>query len=82
MGLKSAVKATLVAIALFDTTEAALYDNPSKIKDGYVQGYPALNDSTVTKFSNWQDVTVWKGIPFAASTVSNNCWKALQPAAK
>lgn len=72
---------SLASTATFiSAASAALYDAPVQIKNGLVQGYPALNSSTVSNFSNWKDITVWKGIPFAASAAGQNRWKAPQPA--
>ncbi|KAH8435199.1 carboxylesterase/lipase family protein [Aspergillus melleus] len=60
---------------------AALYDTVIHTKYGPVQGYPAFNSSPISvNLSNWKDITVWKGIPFAASTGGQNRWKAPQPA--
>lgn len=60
---------------------AALYNTVIQTKYGSIQGYPAFNSSPAANLSNWQDITVWKGIPFAATTAYENRFKPPQPAA-
>ncbi|TVY71394.1 Fumonisin B1 esterase, partial [Lachnellula suecica] len=62
------------------SVEAQLYITTIETAYGAVQGYPAFNSSPAGNLSNWKDITVWKGIPFAASTAGNNRFRAPQPA--
>lgn len=57
---------------------AQLYNTVIETAYGGVQGYPAFNSSPVGNISNWEDITVWKGIPFAASTAGENRFRAPQ----
>ncbi|CAG7930601.1 unnamed protein product [Penicillium olsonii] len=57
----------------------ALHNTPIETKNGDVQGYPAFNSSNTGNLTHWKDITVWKGIPFAATTGGQNRWKAPQP---
>jgi carboxylesterase 2 len=65
---------------LFSGAQAALYDTVIQTKDGPVQGYPAFNSSPAGNLTRWKEITVWKGIPFAATTAGQNRFKAPQPA--
>ncbi|OJZ79607.1 hypothetical protein ASPFODRAFT_557679 [Aspergillus luchuensis CBS 106.47] len=67
------------ALSQVDLACAALYDQVIETQYGAVQGYPAFNKTPSGNLSHWRDVTVWKGIPFAASTAGENRWKAPQP---
>lgn len=69
----------LLALSLASGAHAALYDVAIETAKGLVQGYPAFNSSPKVNLSNWQDVTVWKGIPFAATTGGPNRFKPPQP---
>ncbi|KAF7184076.1 hypothetical protein CNMCM7691_004635 [Aspergillus felis] len=71
---------TTVACTLVSVTSAALYDTVIQTKYGGVQGYPAFNSTNTGNLTHWKDITVWKGIPFAATTGGQNRWKAPQPA--
>lgn len=82
MRTSSKPTAMFMALTLMSSTEAQLYKAPVQIETGLVQGYQALNSSTSSNFSNYQDITVWRGVPFAASTAGENRWKPPQPAAK
>jgi len=57
---------------------AQLYNTIIKTSNGSVQGIPAFNSTPAGNLSNWQDITVWKGIPFAASTSGENCFRPPQ----
>lgn len=61
-------------------TSAALYDHTISTKYGEIQGYPSFNSTPKGNLTNWQNIAVWKGIPFAASTAGENRWRAPQPA--
>lgn len=61
--------------------KAGLYNTIIHTKYGTVKGYPAFNDTPSGNIPNWQDITVWKGIPFAASTAYENRWRAPKPRA-
>lgn len=52
--------------------EAALYDQVINTAKGPVQGYAAFNTTPTGGLTNWEDITVWKGIPFAADTAGQN----------
>lgn len=69
-----------LACGLAPVTSAALYDTIVQIKYGAVQGYPAFNSTNTGNLTHWKDITVWKGIPFAATTAGQNRWKLPQPA--
>ncbi|GIK05794.1 hypothetical protein Aspvir_009907 [Aspergillus viridinutans] len=71
---------TAVTCTLVPVTSAALYDTVIQTKYGGVQGYPAFNSTNTSNLTHWKDITVWKGIPFAATTGGQNRWKAPQPA--
>ncbi|KAJ3539607.1 hypothetical protein NM208_g2977 [Fusarium decemcellulare] len=69
---------TVVAL-LSSAARAALYDSVIQTPNGPVQGYPAFNSSVVgLNLTNWQKVTVWKGIPFAANTSGKNRFRPPQ----
>lgn len=67
-------------LGLASVSSAALYETKIETKYGSVQGYPAFNSSNTGNLTHWKDITVWKGIPFAATTGGANRWKAPQPA--
>ncbi|WYZ36710.1 hypothetical protein EsH8_II_000216 [Colletotrichum jinshuiense] len=76
MTRKAAAGAALVQMA-----SAALYDSVIQTQHGLVQGYPAFNSTPANmSLTNWADITVWKGIPFAATTAGENRFKPPQPA--
>jgi carboxylesterase 2 len=69
-----------VLFSLVGSSSAALYDTIIETKYGSVQGYPAFNSTPSGNLTHWRDITVWKGIPFAATTAGENRWRAPQPA--
>ncbi|KAL5342274.1 alpha/beta-hydrolase [Aspergillus crustosus] len=74
-------KSTLATICgLVPFVSGALYHSVIETKYGAVQGYPAFNSSHTGNLTHWKDITVWQGIPFAATTGGQNRWKAPQPA--
>ncbi|KAI1488430.1 Alpha/Beta hydrolase protein [Biscogniauxia mediterranea] len=67
------------ALGLAPVARAALYDTVINTPNGPVQGYPAFNSSPANmNLTNWRDVTVWKGIPFAADTSGENRFRPPQ----
>ena len=73
-GLHSPAFAALLSISA-SVADAALFNGPIKTDYGLVQGYPAFNSSPAGNLTNWKDITVWKNIPFAATTGGQNRWK-------
>ncbi|KAI5927199.1 Alpha/Beta hydrolase protein [Camillea tinctor] len=66
-------------LGLAPVVRAALYDTVIQTPNGPVQGYPAFNSSPAhMNLTNWRDVTVWKGIPFAADTSGENRFRPPQ----
>jgi len=61
------------------SSNSPLYNQVVSTQYGDVQGYPAFNATPSQNLTNWADITVWKGIPFAASTAGSNRWRAPQP---
>ncbi|KAF2162125.1 hypothetical protein M409DRAFT_37456 [Zasmidium cellare ATCC 36951] len=76
----SSLVTLLSLLSLPLATNAALYDTVIHTAYGDVQGYPAFNSSPAGNLTNWRDITVWKGIPFAATTAGNNRFREPQPA--
>lgn len=71
------------AVALLCQIEqatAALYNTVIQTTNGPIQGVPAFNSSPVGNLTQWKDITVFKGIPFAATTGGDNRWRQPQPA--
>ncbi|GKZ94210.1 hypothetical protein CBS63078_7876 [Aspergillus niger] len=66
-------------IPLLTGANAALYDTVIDTQYGGVQGYPAFTSEPAGNLTHWKDITVWKNIPFAATTGGQNRWKAPQP---
>ena len=75
-----AIAASTLLCGLSPLVSAALYDSVIHTKYGAVQGYPAFNKTNTGNLTHWKDISVWKGIPFAATTGGENRWKAPQPA--
>ncbi len=70
--------ATVISL-LAPAAQAALYDSVLETPNGPVQGYAAFNSSPANiNLTNWKDVTVWKGIPFAADTSGENRFRPPQ----
>ncbi|PYH35329.1 carboxylesterase [Aspergillus neoniger CBS 115656] len=67
-------------LGLASASSAVLYETKIETNYGSVQGYPAFNSSNTGNLTHWKEITVWKGIPFAATTGGTNRWKAPQPA--
>ncbi|KAK5027057.1 hypothetical protein LTS07_007356 [Exophiala sideris] len=51
-----------------------------KTSYGPVQGRPAFNSTPSGNLTNWENITVWKGIPSAASTAGQNRFRFPEPA--
>ncbi|KAH8646344.1 Alpha/Beta hydrolase protein [Xylariales sp. PMI_506] len=67
------------AALLVPAARAALYDTVLQTPNGPVQGYAAFNSSPANmNLTHWRDVTVWKGIPFAADTSGQNRFRPPQ----
>lgn len=82
MGILRAREVTLscALTLLVPTAQAALYDSVLQTPNGPVQGYQAFNSSPANmNLTHWKDVTVWKGIPFAADTSGENRFRPPQP---
>lgn len=78
--MRSSTFSYLASAALASLTEAALYDKVIHTQHGDIVGYPAFNSSpTGVNLTQWQNIAVFKGIPFAASTAGNNRWRQPQP---
>ncbi|CAN8095858.1 unnamed protein product [Discula destructiva] len=68
------------ASALAATANAMLFEQVVQTVNGPVQGYQAFDSSPVNvTLSQWQNIGVWKGIPFGASTAYQNRFKPPQP---
>lgn len=73
------MRSQLTASALLvPAASAALYDTVIQSKNGPVQGYAAFNSTPTGNLTHWEDITVWKGIPFAATTAGQNRFKPPQ----
>ena len=81
MRIQSIDKSVSAALLVYGTTfaNAALYNQTIRTRYGEIQGYPAFNSTPLGNLTNWEDVAVWKGIPYAASTSGSNRWRAPQP---
>lgn len=69
---------TALTVGFAHAASAALYDEIIQTKYGPVQGIPAFDSEPINNISNWKDIAVWKGIPFAADTSGNNRWRPPQ----
>ena len=65
MKFSTAVQIIAVRAVLTDTY---LYNATVQTKYGPVKSIPALNATCCSYLSGYESVTVWKGIPFAATT--------------
>jgi carboxylesterase 2 len=63
-----------------ERSAAALYNTVIQTNYGPVQGVKAFNSTPNGNLSNWEDITVWKGIPYGADTSGANRWRPPQPA--
>ncbi|PYH98104.1 alpha/beta-hydrolase [Aspergillus ellipticus CBS 707.79] len=68
-------------LALLPVARAALYDTVVQTSHGPVMGYRAFNSSpSGIGLGRWEEIAVWKGIPFAANTSGENRFRPPQPA--
>ena len=72
-------KLTAPALLLPALASAALYNTTVHTQYGDIVGYPAFTNATEQNLTNWRDITIFKGIPFAADTSGQNRWRAPQP---
>ena len=70
---------TALLCGFISAAKAALYEIAVETRYGSIQGYPAFNSTPPGDLDDWKKITVWKGIPFAATTGGHNRWKAPQP---
>ncbi|KAF2667465.1 alpha/beta-hydrolase [Microthyrium microscopicum] len=56
-----------------------LWETTIRTNSGPVRGVQAFPTKPAFNISSWQDITVWKGIPYGASTAYENRFKAPQP---
>lgn len=81
MKLSTKAAAALVAHLFATGTVAYLYEQVIDTNYGPVQGVAAFNSTSgpAANFSNWETISTFKGIPFAASTAGENRWQPPQP---
>lgn len=60
-------------------TTAVLYEQVISTQYGDVQGTQAIDATQGVNISDWESITAWRGIPFAASTAGANRWRSPQP---
>ncbi|OJJ42072.1 hypothetical protein ASPZODRAFT_155521 [Penicilliopsis zonata CBS 506.65] len=65
----------VLLLSLAATAQAALYDTVIKTKYGLVQGAPALNSTFGSNLPGWENITAWKGIPYASPPTGENRWR-------
>lgn len=68
-------------LSQFAGASASLAQNLAQTTYGAIQGFSAFNSTPAGNISNWEDVVVWKGIPYAASTGGQNRFRSPQPRA-
>ncbi|KAJ4391040.1 hypothetical protein N0V93_004653 [Gnomoniopsis smithogilvyi] len=71
---------SVLSLGLPVLASASLYEQVIQTESGPVYGYPAFNTTPNGGLTNWQEIAVWKGIPFAASTAAENRFRPPQPA--
>ncbi|KAL4899304.1 hypothetical protein BDW74DRAFT_171590 [Aspergillus multicolor] len=75
-----ALSATLAIVGAAAATGEPLYKSPVNIPGyGSVQGKAAVNSSVADYLSNWDKISFFGGIPFAADTSGANRWRDPQP---
>lgn len=72
------MKTTPIVLGQTSLALAALYDTTIKTAYGTVKGMAAFDSAPDPNISNWNEITVWKGIPFAADTSGENSWRPPQ----
>ncbi|KAH9843322.1 Carboxylesterase family [Teratosphaeria destructans] len=71
------------ALVLMGSANAALYNKVIETQSGPVVGYQAFNSSPAGyNWTDYQEIAVFKGIPFAASPAGKNRFKPPQPVTK
>ncbi|KAF3763608.1 alpha/beta-hydrolase [Cryphonectria parasitica EP155] len=77
-GLKAGVAQALLATG---SNAQYLYNQTIQTAYGPIQGVPALNSTCCSYINGYENVTVFRGIPFAANPGGENRFKAPQKAA-
>ncbi|OJJ42325.1 hypothetical protein ASPZODRAFT_137346 [Penicilliopsis zonata CBS 506.65] len=70
----------LALLPLASQAHAALYSTVIETPYGGVQGYPAFTSEPSGNLTHWQDIAVWKGIPYGATTAGEHRFKPPRPA--
>lgn len=79
MKVPSALKTGATPALLASSVSAQyLYNQTIQTSYGPVQGVPALNATCCSAIQGYENVTVWRGIPYAADTGGNNRFKPPQ----